>query len=40
MWAGLEVILLAIPLNIVITAKVKNAQLEQMKHKDKRTVIY
>ena len=35
-WAGLAVILLAIPLNFLIAAKARKIQLEQMKNKDKR----
>ena len=35
-WAGLAVIILAVPLNFVITIKMRGYQLEQMKNKDKR----
>ena len=35
-FAGLAVIILAIPLNFVITIKMRGYQMEQMKNKDKR----
>ena len=38
-WAGLAVIILAVPLNFLITIKLRGYQIEQMKNKDKRVKL-
>ena len=38
-WAGLAVIILAVPLNFVITIKMRGYQMDQMKNKDKRVKL-
>ena len=38
-WAGMAVIILAVPLNFVITIKMRGYQVSQMKNKDKRVKL-